>query len=114
MADLLPRRGVDAATLAAEQGALRRVATLVARGVAPQEVFAAVAEELALLLDASITKILRYESDGTATVVGGWSLPNLEIPIGTRLTLEGTGVAVSVKETGRPSRTEQFSGPPGS
>ena len=114
MASSLPRRHVDAALLAAEQGALRRVATLVARGVSAQELFAAVAEELALLLDASITKILRYESDGTATVVGGWSLPNLDIPIGTRLTLEGRGVAVTVKETGRPARTDRFAGPPGS
>src|SRR5919109_4285429 len=108
MASSLPRRHVDAALLAAEQGALRRVATLVARGVSAPEVFAAVAEELAQLLDASITKILRYESDGTATVVGGWSLPNLDIPIGTHLTLEGTGVAVKVMETGRSSRAERF------
>jgi GAF domain-containing protein len=40
------------ARLAEEQAALRRVATLVARGVAPAEVFAAVAHEVAMLLSA--------------------------------------------------------------
>ncbi|MEN3313122.1 MAG: hypothetical protein V7645_2451, partial [Actinomycetota bacterium] len=33
--------------LAEEQAALRRIATLVARGVPPEEVFAAVTEEVA-------------------------------------------------------------------
>ncbi len=35
------------ARLAEEQAALRRVASMVARGAAPEEVFAAVTEELA-------------------------------------------------------------------
>ena len=39
--------------IAGEQAALRRVATLVARGAAPEEVFAAVAEEAGRLLDAT-------------------------------------------------------------
>ncbi|HEV7459622.1 MAG TPA: GAF domain-containing protein [Solirubrobacteraceae bacterium] len=38
------------ARLAAEQSALRRVATLVARGVPPEEMFSAVAQEVGLLL----------------------------------------------------------------
>ena len=40
-----------ATALADEQAALRRVAELVARGVAPEEVFAAVATEASRLLD---------------------------------------------------------------
>ena len=76
--------------------------------------FSAVAGELGQLLGAGITKILRFEPDGTATVVGGWSVPGMDIPIGTRLTLKGEGVAVMVKETGVPARTERFQGPPGS
>jgi uncharacterized protein YoaH (UPF0181 family) len=38
--------GEEARVLAEEQAALRRVATLVARGVGPNEFFAAVAEEI--------------------------------------------------------------------
>jgi PAS domain S-box-containing protein len=55
--------------LAGEQATLRRVATLVARGVAPSQVFAAVCEEVRRLLGASSTSLVRYEPDGTAIVV---------------------------------------------
>jgi signal transduction histidine kinase len=102
------------AKLAEEQAALRRVATLVAQGAPPPEVFTAVADELAQQLGADMTTVLRFEPDNTATIVGGWSVPGMHIPIGTRLTLEGEGAGVQVKETGRPARTERFEGPPGS
>jgi hypothetical protein len=36
----------------------------------------------------------------------------MHIPIGTRLTVEGEGVAVSVVRTGRPTRTGRFARPP--
>ena len=54
------------ARLAEEQAALRRVATLVARGAAPEEVFAAVAEEVGQLLPVDSATLCRYESDGYA------------------------------------------------
>jgi signal transduction histidine kinase len=114
MGSSLERGRDELAAVADEQAALRRVATLVAQGASPTDVFSAVAEELARLLGASITKILRFEPDGTATVLGGWSHPGLDIAIGTRLTLEGEGVAVKIKKTGRPARTDRFEGPPGS
>jgi len=59
--------------LAEEQAALRRVATLVARGLPPTEIVAAVAEEAGRLVAIDGTRILRYEADGTATVIAGWS-----------------------------------------
>ena len=55
--------------LAEQQAALRRVATLVARGVPASEIFPAVAHELARSLDAANASLWRYESDGTATLV---------------------------------------------
>ena len=55
--------------LADEQAALRRVATLVAKGAEPGQVFAAVAEEVELLLDARSTTIRRLEPDGTTVIV---------------------------------------------
>jgi signal transduction histidine kinase len=90
------------------------VATLVARRASPSEVFSAVAEEASQILGADLTKVLRYEPDGRATVVGGWSVPGMHIPLGTSLTIEGEGVAVTVRRTGKPARTERFEGPPGS
>jgi signal transduction histidine kinase len=58
--------------------------------------------------------LLRYEDDGTATIVGGWGGPGMQIPTGRRLTVTGHGVAVSVSQTGAAARTERFEGPPGS
>ncbi|HWH94170.1 MAG TPA: nitrate- and nitrite sensing domain-containing protein [Baekduia sp.] len=55
---------------AGEQAALRRVATLVAQGVAPTEVFRAVAWEVQRLLETRSAEVLRYEADGSMTVLG--------------------------------------------
>jgi signal transduction histidine kinase len=100
--------------LAGEQAALRRVATLVAKAAAPEEIFAAVAEELAQLSGADIAAVLRYETDGAATVLGCWCGSGVPAFIGRRLAVAGEGVAVSVLQTGRPARAARFAGPPGS
>ena len=47
-----PLSGDESRVLAEEQAALRRVATLVARGVPPEEVFAAVTAEVGRVLSA--------------------------------------------------------------
>jgi hypothetical protein len=74
---LLSQMRDRAERLAAEQGALRRVATAVADGDSPDEIYALVAEEAARLLDASASGILRFESEHRAIVIGSWSqLPN--------------------------------------
>ena len=100
--------------LASEQTALRRVATLVAGGATPPETLSALAAEVGQLLGADITMVLRYEGDGTGTVVGGWGVPGVSVPQGSGLTIAGVGVAVLVQRTGQPARTERFEGPPGS
>ena len=100
--------------LAREQAALRRVATLVAKAASPEQVFSAVAQELAQLSGADMGLVLRYEADDTATMVGGWSRSEMPAPIGTQLTVEGDGVAVSVLRTSQPSQASRFNGPPGS
>ncbi len=100
--------------LADDQAALRRVATLVARAAARADIYAAVAAEIAQRLGADVAAVLRYEPDETATIVGGWSVPGLHIPVGARLSVEGEGVVVSVRRTRGPARVERFHGPPGS
>jgi signal transduction histidine kinase len=103
--------GEESRVLAEEQAALRRVATLVARGVPPTEIFAAVAEEIGRLISIDGTRILRYEADGTATVIAGWS-EAVEVPpeleVGARLALEGESVATCVFRTGRPTRIDNY------
>ncbi|TVZ06494.1 GAF domain-containing protein [Trebonia kvetii] len=100
--------------MAGEQAALQRVAALVARAAAPEEIYRAVAEELARLSAAGIAVVLRYETDGTATVLGGWSGTGMPAVTGRRLAVEGEGIAESVLRAGRPARDTRFAGAPGS
>ncbi|HZD37783.1 MAG TPA: GAF domain-containing sensor histidine kinase [Actinomycetes bacterium] len=103
--------GVDAeralGRLAGQQAALRRVATLVARGVAAAEVFAAVAEEAGRLLNAEFATVARYEPDGTITIMATWSERD-SMPAGVRFSLEGQNLAVPVLRTGRSARIESY------
>jgi GAF domain-containing protein len=94
--------------LADEQAALRRVATLVARGVPPPDVFAAVAREVGLLVGVHATYMARYESDGAATGVAAWSSAEGEIPVGRRFDLAGENVQGLVLQTGRPARIDGY------
>jgi signal transduction histidine kinase len=107
--------------LAEQQAALRRVATLVARGASPSEVFSAVAEELARCLHVENASVMRYESDTAAVVLAVAALePRLKRTqvvteiVGTRLTLEGDNTAMMVLRTGRPARMESFENATGS
>ena len=90
--------------LADEQAALRRVATLVARGASPAEVFETVAEEVGRLLAAASTGLLRFEPDDTVTLVGGWGRFSGTVPVGTRLPLGGVNVTSEIARTGQPAR----------
>ena len=98
----------ELARLLAEQAALRRVATLVARGIDPAEVFSAVAEEVRRLLDADHAGIGRFEPDGTAVVVvGGVGDDPVMVPAGTRVELRDYLPPAVVWRTGRPARVDE-------
>ncbi|MDX6212545.1 MAG: hypothetical protein QOF82_1632 [Frankiales bacterium] len=98
------------ARLAQEQAALRRVATLVARGTPPEVLFAAVVEEVAELLPVAFAAMARYESDGTMTAVATSRQAADRFPAGTRWRLEGNNVSTIVARTGRPARVESYAG----
>ena len=98
--------------LAEEQSALRRVATLVAQGALPPDVFAAVAAEVAQLLDLPLVEMSRYEPDGTATVIG--AIGEHAFATGTNWTLDGPSLAAEVRRTGRPARVDDYADVPGS
>jgi signal transduction histidine kinase len=95
---------------AEEQAALRRVATLVACGTPPEQVFAAVAAEAGRLLDADATVMSRYNPDGGATIVGTWTSTGaaLPVPVGTRFGPGGRNTASLVFQTGRPARVDDY------
>lgn len=93
----------DTRRAADEQAALRRVATLVAKGVAPAAIFAAVAEEVRALLEAASASVVRCESDGSTAVLGS----SLER---SGATLET--VATAVAEAGSAIRSDGAVGAP--
>jgi signal transduction histidine kinase len=91
-----------------EQAALRRVATLVARGISPAEIFAAVAEEIRQLLDAGNAGIARFEPGGTSVVVVGSVGEHLEkLPVGARVQLRDHYPPAQVWRNGRPARVDE-------
>jgi len=96
------------ARLADEQAALRRVATLVARGTRPEEVFAAVTEEIGRLLAVDLATMDRYEQDGTFVIVGTWGGGGKHVPVGSRWPLGGRNLGTRVFETGRAARIDNL------
>ena len=101
------RRRHEADLAARQQAALRRVATLVARNVAPSEVFSAVVAELANCLDVQNASLFRYEPDGTALLVAAADEPGLQkMPVGERFSLEGENIVAMVQRNGRVARMD--------
>jgi signal transduction histidine kinase len=95
--------------LADQQAALQRVATLVARGASPPDVFSAVAAELARVLAVQHGSVWRYEPDGAATLLAASDEPGAKkTPVGDRFTLEGDNLAAMVLHTGRPARMDSL------
>jgi signal transduction histidine kinase len=100
--------------LADRQAALRRIATLVARGVPPPELFSAVAGELAGLLGVHHATLFRYETDGEATLLAATHVGALVgMAVGERLSIEGDNVAARVYRTGRVARMDSHDNAPG-
>jgi GAF domain-containing protein len=97
--------------LAQEQAALRRVATLVAEGGRPAEVFQAVTEEVGRLVAADAAALSRFEGDGMLTTLGGWTRTGaVDFHVGWRFAPEPGTVARLVLDTRRPARISGYGG----
>jgi diguanylate cyclase (GGDEF)-like protein len=105
------RRLVDqrerADKLAAEQGALQRVATAVARARPREEVYTLVAVEAARLLDAGASGIMQFESDDECVVAGSWSDgTSVRYEPGTRFPVRGD--TEQLRRTGETVRVDEY------
>ncbi|MDT5047127.1 MAG: hypothetical protein QOG75_2990, partial [Mycobacterium sp.] len=113
--DSLRELADNLSVLARQQTALRRVATLVARGVSQSEVFSAVAEEMAGCLNVGNAEVLRFEDDGTAIVVVAFyaatGVPHLLL--GEHLSTEGDNIAAEVLRTRQSARMDNWEGAAG-
>jgi signal transduction histidine kinase len=98
----------ELARLAEEQAALRRVATLVAHGAPPEDLFTAVVEEVERVLPGAHAGLCRYEPDGTMTIVAISASLADSFPVGGRWPLGGRNVSTMVFETGRSARIDNY------
>jgi PAS domain S-box-containing protein len=89
-----------------EEIALRRLATLVAQGLPPSEIFSAVSEEVGRLFGSDLTVVAKFDPDGPATVVMGLARDVAEIPVGSRWELEDGLASARVYRTGHSARID--------
>ena len=96
--------------LAAEQAALRRVATAVAEERDPAELFTLVVEESARLLEAHTSHLVRYADDGANVVmIARWARnPDHLLPLDMPIALDSDSVMLRILETRRPARIETY------
>jgi signal transduction histidine kinase len=106
--EVLERAEEHVRELVTEQAALRHVATLVARESSPDQLFAAVAEQVARVFDVPHVRVVRYEPAGSV-IIGGFSEGEDEpFAVGGRWPLGIPGVTATVRQTGRPARLEDY------
>ena len=98
----------EVARLASGQAALRRVATLVAQGVPPGELFGAVVAEVGGLLGTDLAGMIHYESDGTVTAVATWAAVGEHPEVRGRWPLDGDRLATTIARTSRPAREDDW------
>jgi signal transduction histidine kinase len=101
----------DINRLVEEHAALRRVAMFVAGVPDPQAVFEMVTLEASRLLDLPVLTLMRFEPDGTATVMAEAS--NSPFSAGANFALDGPSVMSRIAETGQPARIDSYDGLPG-
>ena len=103
---------VDLREFADEQAALRRVATLVARGTPASEVFAAIAGEVGQLLGVDFTFLSHYSAAHVATIVGAWARTGTAgaLSAGSRWNIGGRNLHTIVFQTHRPTRIDDYTG----
>ena len=103
---------LDLDGFAHEQAALRRVATLVAQGASPDEVFTAVTEEVGRLFGAHHALMSRY-GPGGAVVVAAWSGAGAPFPVGTKWVIGGQNLHTMVFKVRQPARIDEYTGTTG-
>src|ERR1022692_3593978 len=101
--------------LAEQQGALRRIATLVAQGAEPQAVFTAVAVEAARILGVGAVSLIAYDADTEMfTKIFGTHGERSPVPDGVTWPVQDCPEGALVLATGRPARVDDWTGIPGS
>ena len=94
----------------AEEAAFGQIATLVAQGATPDQVFTAVAEQIAGLFGSRVGSVSRFDAaQNQGVVVGAWTRDG-ETLTGTVFALDGVTASAEVFRTGRPAYTRLVKG----
>src|ERR1700709_825190 len=95
--------------LAGTQAALRRLAMLVARGEPPEAVFAAATREALRHFGTGTARMIRYELDGTATLLANEGTTGPHVRVGERWEgFPATGLTATVLRTGEAARVDDY------
>ena len=103
MAASLEESQAELRRYAEQQAALRRVATLVARDVPPEELLGSVAREVAEVLASDTTGLFRYEPDGDVTMLANWTRLEVGVPPLGRMTPPPGTLGGRILATGAPA-----------
>jgi GAF domain-containing protein len=100
--------------LADTQVSLRRLAMLIARGEPPEAVFVAVTKEALRQFGRGSASVIRYELDGTTTLLAHAGTMGPHVRVGKRWAGHPpTGLTAAVLRSGRPARTDDHHDIPG-
>ncbi|WP_170179365.1 GAF domain-containing protein [Solirubrobacter pauli] len=113
--DVTERRIIETALerIVGEQTALRRVATLIARGDLPESVFPAVVAEVGQFLEGDLAGMARYDDDGTLTVMAWWSAAGDHSAVRGRWKIDEGDLVARIIDSGRAARIDDWSTVPG-
>lgn len=110
-AQLLVEAGhAEVTALARQQAALRRVATMVARGAEPGEVYPAAVAQLADGLGADHVTLVEFDTDDSCVVLAAQQGPaeRNDFVKGERLLLDGDSVTALIRRTGAAARVDDY------
>jgi diguanylate cyclase (GGDEF)-like protein/PAS domain S-box-containing protein len=108
--EIVKRQRDEATNLLAEQSALRKIATLVAAGAPPNALFAAVAEQLGQLFDATLASVVRFDAaTEVGDYVGSWSRDAIDLA-GLTIDLTGNTATARVYREGHPALVAEYGG----
>ena len=101
-------------SLAEQQGALRRVATLVAQGAEPERLFDAIAVEASRILGVDAISLISYDADTKMfTQIAATHGPRAAMANGGRWSLDDSPIGYLIIKTGQPGRIDDWAHLPG-
>jgi signal transduction histidine kinase len=96
----------EVSALARQQAALRRVATLVARGAAPEDVYPVAVAELAHGLDIEHATLIQYDGDEGVVLAVRDITGRATMTVGERFRLDDVSISAAVMRTSEPGHVE--------